>query len=240
MAEVKKKTVFNTLRDINVNEHTETKQGLTYLSWAWAWDYVKSLYPDATYTIHKFGEDEMPFQYTQSLGYMVWTSVTIEGETLDMWLPVMDASNKSMKSEPYKYIVTRGGKPVMSDGKPVEKTVEAATMFDINKTIMRCLVKNLGMFGLGLYIYSGEDIPDSENKEAEELKDTISTINKLGAELVKKGLKPDDIYKVVEELNEGNKNPNSIKDLTVAKKVFEKMSLLKEPVKKTTKKEVKE
>lgn len=229
MAETKKKTVFNTLRDINVNEHTETKQGLTYLSWAWAWDYVKSLYPDATYTIHTFGEDEMPYQYTDSLGYMVWTSVTIEGETLDMWLPVMDGANKSMKAMPYTYTVKRGEKTI-------EKTVEAATMFDINKTIMRCLVKNLGMFGLGLYIYSGEDLPEVENKAEEELKEAISKINKLGAELVKKGLKPDDIYKVVEELNDGNKNPNNIKDLEVAKKVFEKMSTLVVEKKTNTKK----
>jgi hypothetical protein len=82
---------------------------------------------------------------------MVMTSVTINGETLEMWLPVMDGANKSMMAKPYKYSTRYG-----------DKTVEAATMFDINKTIMRCLTKNLAMFGLGHYIYAGEDIPESE------------------------------------------------------------------------------
>ena len=87
---------------------------------------------------------------------MVFTTVTIENETKEMWLPVMDGNNKAMKTEPYTY-KTRYG----------EKRVEAASMFDINKTIMRCLVKNLAMFGLGLYIYSGEDLPEVDNAETE-------------------------------------------------------------------------
>jgi hypothetical protein len=82
---------------------------------------------------------------------MVMTEVTIEGESLEMWLPVMDGANKSMLAQSYTY-QTRYG----------EKTVDAATMFDINKTLMRCLVKNLAMFGLGIYIYAGEDLPESE------------------------------------------------------------------------------
>jgi DNA-directed RNA polymerase subunit RPC12/RpoP len=79
---------------------------------------------------------------------MVYTSVTAGGLTYEMWLPVMDGANKTMKALPYKYTTYRG-----------EKTVEAMTMFDVNKTVMRCLVKNLAMFGLGLYIYAGEDLP---------------------------------------------------------------------------------
>jgi hypothetical protein len=80
---------------------------------------------------------------------MVMTEVTIEEQTLEMWLPVMDGANKAMKNKPYSY-TTRYG----------EKSVEAATMFDINKTLMRCLVKNLAMFGMGIYIYAGEDLPE--------------------------------------------------------------------------------
>ena len=90
----------------------------------------------------------------EEMRYMVYTSVTIEGITHEMWLPVMDGNNKAMKAQPYTY-TTRYG----------EKTVEAATMFDINKTIMRCLVKNLAMFGLGLYIYAGEDLPITEDNQ---------------------------------------------------------------------------
>lgn len=147
--------MFDKLRAINVNEHTEEKDGLTYLSWAWAWDEVKKNYPDATYKVWR-DENGLPYIYDEHLGYMVFTSVTIESETLEMWLPVMDSSNKAMKSEPYEYKVKRYGKEEM-------RTVKSATMFDINKTIMRCLVKNLAMFGLGLYIYAGEDLPEAED-----------------------------------------------------------------------------
>lgn len=68
-----------------------------------------------------------------------------------MWLPVMDGANTPLKFEPYE-VTTRTGK----------RTVQGATMFDINKSLMRCLAKNLAMFGLGLYIYAGEDMPEEE------------------------------------------------------------------------------
>lgn len=145
---MEKKTVFERLSAINVNDHVEKKDNLTYLSWAWAWSEVKKACPDATY---KIGETE----YDESLGFMCHTSVTIEGETLEMWLPVMDGKNKSMKKVAYDYATKYGN-----------KTVEAATTFDINKTIMRCLVKNLAMFGLGIYIYAGEDLPETETVAA--------------------------------------------------------------------------
>jgi len=138
------KTVFERLSAINVNAHVEMKKDLIYLSWAWAWSEVKKNCPDATYRI---GETE----YDDALGFMCHTTVTIEEETLEMWLPVMDGANKSMKKQAYTY-QTRFG----------EKQVEGATTFDINKTIMRCLVKNLAMFGLGIYIYAGEDLPEVE------------------------------------------------------------------------------
>lgn len=143
----KKQTVFERLSSINVNEHVEKKDGLTYLSWAWAWSEVKKACPDATY---KVGETE----YDEVLGFMCHTTVTIEGETLEMWLPVMDGKNKSMKKQAYSYTTKWG-----------DKTVDAATTFDINKTIMRCLVKNLAMFGLGIYIYAGEDLPEVESAQ---------------------------------------------------------------------------
>ena len=150
------KTIFETLNAINVNEHTEGKNGLTYLSWAWAWAEFKKVYPNATYEVVKF--DGKPYVYDENLGYMVYTNVTVDGLTHEMWLPVMDGANKAMKAHDYTYIVK-------SYGKEVEKTCKAATMFDINKTIMRCLTKNLAMFGLGLYIYAGEDLPEQEQEE---------------------------------------------------------------------------
>lgn len=138
---------FNELRLINVNEKVEKKNNLSYLSWSWAWDEFKQAYPDATYEIVK-DSNGLPY-FESSAGAMCYTKVTANNLTHEMWLPVMDGANKAMKSQPYKY-ATRTG----------EKTVEAFTMFDVNKTLMRCLVKNLAMFGLALYIYSGEDLPD--------------------------------------------------------------------------------
>lgn len=140
----KKKSVFERLSAINVNEHVEKKKDLTYLSWAWAWAVTKRECPDATYKI-------LPTEYDDALGFMVHTEVTIEGETLGMWLPVMDGANKSMLKTSYTYSTRYG-----------DKQVDAATTFDVNKTLMRCLVKNLAMFGLGIYIYAGEDLPEAE------------------------------------------------------------------------------
>ena len=154
MAETKK-SVFDVLNGINVNEHTEVKDTgstkLTYLSWAWAWAEVMKKFPDATYEIIKF--DGIPYVYDPLTGYMVYTTVTIGGITHEMWLPVMDGNNRAMKAEAYQ---------IQTKYKTI--TVAPATMFDVNKTIMRCLTKNLAMFGLGLYIYAGEDLP--ENDEA--------------------------------------------------------------------------
>lgn len=160
-----KKTVFERLSAINVNEHTEKKDGLTYLSWAWAWSEVKKACPDATYRI-------LPTDYDEDLGFMCHTTVTIEDETLEMWLPVMDGANKSMKKKPYTYKANK-----WENGRKVEidKTVAAATTFDINKTMMRCLVKNLAMFGLGIYIYAGEDLPEVDSTPAAPAAAAVST-----------------------------------------------------------------
>ena len=147
------KSVFETLNAIDCSKHVEKKNGLSYLSWPWAWSMVKQNYPSANYTIRHW--DEKPYLSDDNFGIMIETSVTIEGETQSMWLFVMDGTNKAMKAQPYTYQTKYG-----------EKRVEAATMFDINTTIMRCLVKNLAMFGLGLYIYAGEDLPETDEQAA--------------------------------------------------------------------------
>jgi len=145
--------MFEKLYSLNVNSKTEKKNGLTYLSWAYAWAEFVKFYPEATYEIVKF--DGKPY-YADNTGAMCYTRVTAGGITHEMWLPVMDGANKAMKIEPYEY-TTKYGK----------KSVEAFTMFDVNKTLMRCLVKNLAMFGLGLYIYAGEDLPEQIIDETE-------------------------------------------------------------------------
>ena len=152
-----KKSVFETLNAINVNDMVEKKKTekstLTYLSWSSAWQVVKKEFPDVEYEILRNPETNLPYWYDPLTGYMVFTKVTIDNQTNEMWLPVMDGTNHAMKAEPYQV-----------QTKYKKFTVPAATMCDINKAIMRCLVKNLSMFGLGLYIYRGEDLPEGESQ----------------------------------------------------------------------------
>ena len=122
---------FEDVYAINVNDKTEKKGNLTYLSWAPAWAEFKKIYPDASYKINEF--DGTFCSGNEKMGYMVQTQVTAGERTHEMWLPVMDMRNN---------------------------TILQPKMTEINKSIMRCLTKNLAMFGLGLYIYAGEDLPE--------------------------------------------------------------------------------
>ena len=131
-----KKSVFETLSAINVNEHTEKKNNLTYLSWAWAWAEVKKHYPDAQYTIYE-NANGMNY-HTDGRTCWVKTGVTIEGLEHIEYLPVMDYKNASIPAE-------------------------RVTSFDVNKAIQRSLTKAAARHGLGLYIYAGEDLPEAEN-----------------------------------------------------------------------------
>ena len=157
--------IFKELYSINVSDKVEKKNNLSYLSWAWAWAEFVKVCPDASYEVKKFGEDQKPYLYDDKLGYMVFTEVTAAGDKKEMWLPVMDGANKAMKDHPYKYQVRKKN---WNTGQVeiVEQVCEAANMFDINKTIMRCLTKNISMFGLGLYIYAGEDLPEEIREES--------------------------------------------------------------------------
>lgn len=130
-------TVFSTLNAINCNEHTEKKGNLTYLSWAWAWQIVKAHYPDASYTIYESPDGWNYF--TDGRTCWVKTGVTIQGLEHIENLPVMDAKNQSIP-------------------------LEAVRSTDVNKAIQRSLTKACARHGLGLYIYAGEDLPDSVDK----------------------------------------------------------------------------
>lgn len=160
-------SVFETLSKINVEAHVEKKSGQRYLSWAWAWAEVKKIYPSATYKIIHDPQTDKPYIHDPVLGFMCMTEVTIEGETLPMWLPVMDGANNAMKEVGYTYKV-KEWKNGRATGKMIDKPVVAATMFDVNKTLMRCFTKNLAMFGLGHYLYTGDDLPQEEKEEKAE------------------------------------------------------------------------
>ena len=139
------KKPFEMLNAINVNGHTEQKNGLTYLSWAWAWAEVKKAYPDANYTIYEDANGR-PY-HTDGRTCWVKTGVTIEGLEHIEYLPVMDYRNASI---------------------PLDKV----TSMDVNKAIQRSLTKACARHGLGLYIYAGEDLPEEEkNAKDEDLRD---------------------------------------------------------------------
>ena len=142
-----KKSVFEVLNAVNCNEHTEKKNGLTYLSWAWAWAEVKKRYPSATYTIYE-NKDGLLY-HTDGKTAWVKTGVTIEGIELIEYLPVMNYKNESI-------------------------SLDRLTSFDVNKTVQRSLTKACARHGLGLYIYAGEDLPEGEDEKPAEPKKTTS------------------------------------------------------------------
>jgi hypothetical protein len=134
-----RKTDMSDLLKINVNDHTEKKNNLTYLSWAWAWAEVLKADPLATWVVHTYGPqgNEQPCMWIGDTA-MVHTSVTVKGLRRECMLPVMDHRNKAIKSP---------------------------DSFAINTAIMRCMTKAISMHGLGLYIYAGEDLPEGEEQE---------------------------------------------------------------------------
>ena len=113
---------FVKLFAIDFKDHLEVKKSgsteLKYVSWAYAWAEVKKLYPSASYEVKKF--NGLPYVYDPITGFMVYTSVTIEGVSHEMWLPVLDSANKAMKTSVYKgykqdKIEMRGDRAEMSD-----------------------------------------------------------------------------------------------------------------------------
>jgi hypothetical protein len=132
------KSVFEVLNAIDCSEHIEKKNGLTYLSWAWAWQILKKHYPASVYTIYE-SADGLNY-HTDGRTCWVKTGVTVEGIEHIEYLPVMDFRNASI-------------------------LVDKVTSFDVNKAIQRSLTKAVARHGLGLYIYAGEDLPDAADDD---------------------------------------------------------------------------
>ena len=142
--EERRKAMFDALYSLDLSDKLERRENdkLSYLSWANAWAEFKRAYPNATYRIIKDQTTNLPYFNDPNIGIMVYTEVTADNQTYEMWLPVMDAKNKAMKEQPYTYQVYDSYKKTY-----IEKTVQAAT--------------------LGLYVYAGEDLSNEENLVAE-------------------------------------------------------------------------
>ena len=127
------------LLKINVNDHIEKKNGLSYLSWAWAWREALKADQNATFDVKTFKHDEyteLPYMQVNGTG-MVWVTVTMFGQPRTCMLPVMDHRNK----------------PIMNPD-----------AFQVNTALMRCMTKALALHGLAIYIYAGDDLPDDDEK----------------------------------------------------------------------------
>jgi hypothetical protein len=132
--------IYKKLSKVNVNDKTEAKNGLTYLSWAWAWGVLKENYPTATYIVYE-NKDGWNY-FTDGKTAWVKTGVIVEGLEHIEYLPVMDFRNKSI-------------------------TLDNLTSFDVNKSIQRSLTKAISRHGLGLYIFAGEDLPEDSTPNTE-------------------------------------------------------------------------
>ena len=143
----------NTLLKLNVNEHTEKKGGLTYLSWAWAWAEALKADPAASFEVKMFGEHLEKCYSEIGDTAMVFVTATMFGKALTCQLPVMDYRNKA---------------------------IHDPNAFDVNTAIMRCMTKALSLHGLGLYIYAGEDLPEADTSLIDKIANAIRDLHGKG------------------------------------------------------------
>ena len=189
-------SVFEKLSAIDVSGKTEKKSNLTYLSWAWAWGELKKSYPDASYTIYEneiddllvHGEQAFPIKrkvnyFTDGRTAWVKVGVTVDGQEHIEMLPVMDHRNKSI-------------------------ALNAIDSFAVNKTIQRALTKAIARHGLGLYIYAGEDLPETVKEEKYSEQVLAAFQNSLNVYQNTNGV---NLTQTFEELNELTKG--AIKDV---------------------------
>ena len=169
------------LLKINVNNHIEKKGNLSYLSWAWAWAEVLKIDPKAKWVAHEW--NDRPAMFLPDGTAMVKVSVTINDDTKTCVLPVMNNRNQAIQNP---------------------------DAFAVNTATMRCMAKAIAMFGLGLYIYAGEDLPEG-------------AVPQLNAEIVASiaaATTLDDLTKLFKQLSKEDRMTH-IDQFTARKKEFE-------------------
>lgn len=196
----KKQSVFDVLYAYDVSNQLKEKNGMKYLPWSSAWATIKTLYPSSTYRIIKT-ENGCNY-HTDGKTCWVETELTIEGESQTEQLAVMNFKNAAIP-------------------------LENVTSVDVNKSIKRCFVKNAALFGLGLSLWNGEELSEPAKEKRKEKQTEESEIKELRAEIIAKakqlignGVVSDEIYSLIEKIA-GNRNPNSIKDKSLCKKVID-------------------
>lgn len=185
------KTIFQTLSEIDISPKIKQKNKMDYLPWSSAWDFVKNKYPTATYNIVK--TENGCIYHNDGRTCWVETSMTIDGETQTEILPVLNFRNEAIG-------------------------YDKVTTSDVNKSIKRCLVKNLALFGLGLSLWNGEELSDNAKKKKDEdekpLRETQTKLLELLKSKVSDGCDKNKLFDLVEKLI-GSKNPNNVRDINV-------------------------
>ena len=160
-ADERRRIMWDALSNLDMSDKVEKRNDLTYLSWANAISEFRKAYPSAEYHIVKNPNTGLPYFVDPAIGIICFVEIEVDGVKSEAWLPVMNSANKALKLEAYTYQAWDSYKKQY-----VEKTVPAATMTDINKTLMRTLTKAIALStGIGMYIFQGEDFPEkaSEN-----------------------------------------------------------------------------
>lgn len=212
------KSIFQTLYDADVTGKVKKKNGLSYISWAAAWAEVKKRYPDATYHVYTCQPDpyeETITEYKDGVpvmsrtvkrtpqprpwfddGKSAWVevSVTINGQEAKETYAIMDFKNNAVKAE-------------------------QVTSTDANKAKMRALAKACAQWGLGLYIYEGEDMPEGVKKERTGLADARKKVVSAAQAAVKKGVDRAKIYALIAEKNNGNDSPTEIPTIALCTEI---------------------
>jgi hypothetical protein len=191
------KTVFQTLSEIDITSKIKKKNKMDYLPWSSAWDFIKNTYPNAAYRI--VNTENGCIYHNDGKTCWVETEVTIEDEIQTEVLPVLDYRNQAIG-------------------------LDKVTSSDVNKSIKRCLVKNLALFGLGLSLWNGEELSDNAKKKKADVDEALRNVQKNIINILKnkvdEGCDKAKLFVYVENLI-GSKNPSNVKDIEKLNKSLE-------------------
>ena len=203
------KSIFQTLYDADVTGKVKKKNGLSYISWAAAWAEVKKRYPDASYHVYTCQPDPYEETITEYKDGVPVMSRTVKrtpqprpwfDDGKSAWVEVGVTINGMEAKETY----------AIMDFKNNAVKAEQVTSTDANKAKMRALAKACAQWGLGLYIYEGEDMPEGVKKERTGLADARKKVVSAAQAAVKKGVDRAKIYALIAEKNNGNDSPTEI------------------------------
>lgn len=220
------KSIFQTLYDADVTGKVKKKNGLSYISWAAAWAEVKKRYPDATYHVYTCQPDPYEETITEYKDGVPVMSRTVKrtpqprpwfDDGKSAWVEVGVTINGMEAKETY----------AIMDFKNNAVKADQVTSTDANKAKMRALAKACAQWGLGLYIYEGEDMPEGVKKERTGLADARKKVVSAAQAAVKKGVDRAKIYALIAEKNNGNDSPTEIPTIALCTEITTAIKAMK-------------